>query len=263
MPRSLYYALLILLISSCCKEEINEEMEEEEETPIESISCYEDLKVSEYSCENYINEQDSIYCEPEYLGSYVFDDLIKNTAKVYCIDNVNTLKFQNSTSEIIEFNIKKFYYLSARYFNPTSWPCPSDTTRKLSYCFEQEKYSIWLESEEPSLFFTITIETQPIFVGSNKGKYYDQILIWKQTSPTNHTRQTNIVFGNGNSEYDYKNVSGQEYYESIELNDILYFDVISEDLSNHANLPTKFYISRENGIVGFLTPEGELYNLLD
>jgi len=261
MTRLLFYSLLFVLISSCGKQEINEEMEEEE-TPIESSICHVDIDVNENTCANYSNDMDSIYCEPEYLGSFTFDDVIKNIANFYCIDSTSTIQFQNTSNEIVEFHIKNFSYSSDRSINWTNVPCPSDATKYTMFCGEQEQYSIVLESKDTAFQFTIRIQTLPILSGESKGKYYDRAYIYKDKALTAIDLQSKLVIGNGDSQLDYKNVSGQEYYESIELNNIEYFDVVSQDISNATPIRIKFYVSREKGIVGFLTPEGELYNLM-
>jgi len=264
--------ILLACLTSCCEEEepmeepdMEEEdmMNEVEDTSSTVFNCFGELFNSDFTCDNFINEKDSIYCDPIDLGSFKLSEVSENFADLFC--GIDTIRFKNEDGKEIRFEISGQQYSFSRRVNyGTIKNCPEDSTKFSLHCYESDRFGLRFNSLDDYPSFNMSIESKTFYVGSLYGKYYDNVTISENITPTTFSRRLDVVLEGGDTGLDHIQLNeNNDYKETLVLNGVEYKDVLVDLHEFNTAIIRSYYITRDKGLIAIKDIDGSIYSLVE
>lgn len=260
-----YYTILalsLILISSCNKENIELEQVAEENKDFIPENCSQyfgcidipDVIESLGSCEDEIGVNLS-WCDIIPFGSFSLEETSKEYLPQFCNEVESTFKYKNINGDSILFKMicKQFYRHLGIHSSGNSCEIGNGS---IGYCVDTETARLTIKSDTPEIELLITLTTIPDTRDTIIGNIGDQLRISRKNAPIEFF----AIIDNRTLSYD-KVIPYEERFDSIELNNNLYFDVISNSTTEWEAPRFKYYYNRETGLIGFTDTEENTWTI--
>lgn len=176
----------------------------------------------------------------------------------YCEDNIT---YRNNEGETLSFLVfSKTHTIERQTWNSHE-PCPEEPTKRVRTCIFTEIISYRMRTSDEVLDFTIRIANELGLDRKTEEGIGEFLTVIRGNPRFVHVEDFRYVLNQ--ADLTYSSRAEEEFYDTIELNGILYSDVISVDLSFVHNPQFKFYFTKNIGLLGFEDLNNVLWTLVD
>jgi hypothetical protein len=216
---------------------------------------------NDLSCERwdsiYLN---MVYCIVYDAGKFNLDDESKEFMPQFCEVPGKLLTYKNKFGDTILLEVlSKKYYTSIRA-SEYIMNCTNDSLQKSAYCYRYEAIDISLESIDHTLHISVEISLQPDYDDPLSGKVSDYIYILRRISQHSFVPEFYAVITRRNSSHS--NDNNFEFYNSLQINNSTYYNVLSYNYSWSPGSLYKYYYNKQYGLIAFKDSLGMYWNLI-
>ncbi len=252
MTKKIVFFLLILSCWSC--------KDDEPVVPVMTINCIEEVEVRPWF-QNCDTNPSDFFCEKIFVGEFSLNDEGKFYMPQFCSNSGDSIAFTNESGDIIHFFIANKGFQKVTSTTNTFMDCPSDPDKTVGHCLESEMVFLEMDAPELELELTIRVETKIDTRTVVIGNVGDFISFWRSTGDNSFVGELSLVVDRRTLSYDKTN--GHENYDMIELAGRTFTDVISQDITTFVNPVNKYYINKEQGLIGLQDTTGTVWRILN
>ena len=218
---------------------------------IGGISCLDEPKnfTTSNICET--NSTDARYCIYINMGDLNLSEKSKEYMPQYCMNVGSNVIFNSSRNEDLIFSITEKSHERHRLFGNYLGNCG-----EIGLCFTPEIASIVIYSESLNLELEMKLTYALDEVDQNGEKFGNELSIHLINSLTSSSKVFGVIVDPGT--HSHGSYNNQLYFESIDLNNNTYSEVLSQSVENGEY---KFYCNKDFGLFGIEFPNGELWTL--
>lgn len=205
------------------------------------------------NCSAIINIPNADACDFEKFSEYQLSDKTKSYMSLFCLSIGDTLTYKSNQDKIAHFVIDNQNYQTIRTWARTDEKCHPDSSFYIHLCYDSELASVQMKSLDLELGIWMNCRVVLSHNDPRSEKIYDVLSI----SNTGSGIGMRYVIDQRPFDSDFNDPN--EFYNSLILNGIEYYDVVVSEDANEFHY--KYYFNKEYGIVGFENQEGKLWTL--
>jgi hypothetical protein len=203
---------------------------------------------------------DSLYCNHRFWGQFSLVENSKLYQPLYCQPTGAHIRFLNDTGAFKDFTLLNKCYQERCQRIQSLLPCVGAAQYDLFY-MQSEAIEIQLSSSDQQIELDIIIQPQPDLIHPENGGVGDFLHIYRKNNTGTWALESATILSKRS--LSYPAAVYQEYFESIELLGVVFYEVISSDVHYYPaqSRPFKYYYNQLYGLIGFEEQNGALWRL--
>ncbi len=198
-------------------------------------------------------------CRIDSFGNYTILDSSKLFIPQYCQDSGTIINYINGQGEIHSYFISEKSYLKRTAVFNTFTKCQMNDNKDIGYCINTEEITLSMELMDSNHKIVIQIMTKPDVINPKIGRAGDFLTIYTFQTKNGASIDFNSVINKRTLSYEFE--YNQEFYPTVELLNIKFNDVISNDVTTIGQPTYKYYYNIHKGLVAFVDTNGVLWRI--